>query len=290
MSFFINRLVRCISVPTNIHMPNPFVRYIIFAFSTITYDSPLVLTLAPSRNRDGWSHEPLICKGFMTRFYVRGVLCALVAISITTLLALIHPHDDYELRWMLPNSCLASCFMGIRPGVTTVEEATKLLKAHPWVNQVIMIKNSAPYQMAWTWSDKAPDFLKNAPTNPELPISGEILFDKGVASNIGFSTHLTFGDIALAWRYPDDAQLIFPALIIAPDSSVLAVISIEYQDFRVSGTLNCPYSTHIWQTPIYISVMDKSSLAVFSNAIPINGRNFLGRIRHTSHLMCSRQY
>lgn len=226
----------------------------------------------------------------MTRFLLRSSLYALAAIGMAALLALTQLSDNPQLRGLLTDSCLASCFMGVRPGVTTVEEAKTLLEAHPWVDRVIMIKNDEPYQMAWTWSDQAPDFLKSAPNTSELPYDGEILFHKGIASNIGFSTDLTFGDVALAWHYPEDAQLLFPALIIAPDSSVLAVISVEYQDFHVRGTLNCPYSSHLWQTPIFINIMEKANLLDVSNTVAIGGRNFLGRIRHTSRLMCSRQF
>jgi hypothetical protein len=208
---------------------------------------------------------------------------------MAALLALVQLSDNHQLRELLTDSCLASCFMGVRPGVTTVEEAKTLLEAHPWVDRVIMIKNDEPYQMAWTWSKQAPDFLKNASNASELPFDGEILFHKGIASNIGFTTHLTFGDIALAWHYPDDAQLLFPALIIAPDSSVLAAISVEYQDFRVRGTLYCPYSAHIWQTPVFINIMNKSNLIDVSNTVPIGGQNFLGRIRKTSRIMCNRR-
>jgi len=230
----------------------------------------------------------------MTRFYVRFMLCALVTVGFATLLVHAQPYDDYELRWLPVNNCFTACFMGIRPGKTTLEEAAKLLKAHPWVNQVVTLKEDNPYQMGWTWSDNAPPFLRNVRMNPTSPINGEIFFDKGIVSNIGFSTHLTFGDIALAWRYPDDSQLILPGLMIAPDASVLALINIEYQGFRVSGTLNCPYAMHIWQTPIRINVMannmvdfDPSTVSTF---IPVDKQNFLGSIRHASDLMCSRQY
>jgi len=225
----------------------------------------------------------------MTRFLLHSTLCTLAAIGIAALLALVQLSDNQQLRGLLADSCRASCFMGVRPGVTTVDEAKTLLNANPWVERVMMIKNDEPYQMAWTWSKQAPDFLKHASNASELPFDGEILFHEGIASNIGFSTDLTFGDIALAWHYPDDAQLLFPALIIAPDSSVLASISVEYQDFRVRGTLYCPYSAHIWQTPVFINVMNKSNLIDVSNTVPIGGQNFLGRIRKTSRMMCNRR-
>jgi hypothetical protein len=63
--------------------------------------------------------------------------CAFLRLSLplillfTAALAVIRaqPYDDHELReLLLPAGCPAPCFMGIRPGVTTVEEAVKILE------------------------------------------------------------------------------------------------------------------------------------------------------------------
>ena len=63
------------------------------------------------------------------------------------------PYDDSELRAFLtpPDGCPAPCFMGIRPGVTTAEEAYNILKAHKWTTDV----KRQPHAILWTW-DKAP--------------------------------------------------------------------------------------------------------------------------------------
>ncbi len=48
------------------------------------------------------------------------------------------PYDDSELRAFLtpPSGCAMPCFMGIRPGVTTADEAIAILEAHEWVSNV----------------------------------------------------------------------------------------------------------------------------------------------------------
>ncbi|MBA3869066.1 MAG: hypothetical protein H0X30_07925 [Anaerolineae bacterium] len=221
----------------------------------------------------------------MTRFYIRCALVALIITSLAILLVRAQPPND-DLRQMPANNCLSSCFMGIHPGVTTFEEAVKLLKAHPWVSKVT---SDDPNQLGWLWSDQAPNFLQNAAVNPVYPVNDEIIFEDGVVSTININTRLTFGDIALAWKYPDESQLVLPGLMIGEDSSVLSVINIKYEGFQVIGTLKCPYTTHIWQTPIHISITRKPN-PMFPGLMPNEGQSFLSTIRHTSYLMCSRQY
>jgi hypothetical protein len=131
--------------------------------------------------------------------------------------------------------------------------------------------------------------LRNIAPDPAFFANGRVIFDKGIVANISFDTHLTFGDIALAWRYPDESQLVLPGLMIEPDSSILAIINIAYQNFRVNGTLDCPYTAHIWQTPVHISVVYNTVMPVVSIR-PMDIPNFLGSIRRATRLMCSRQF
>jgi len=225
----------------------------------------------------------------MTRFYLRFMIYPLIVAGVVILLVCAQPHNDHDLRWLPVNNCLSACFLGIHPGKTTIEEAVKLLKAHPWISQVMPMNTRGSYRIGWFWSDDVPDFLKHTTTNPDFPADGGITFDNGVVRNIGFNTHLTFGDIALAWTYPNESQLVLPGLMIGEDSSVLAVVNIKYDDYQISGTLNCPYTTHIWQTPIHINVT-RAPNPLFLGFMPADGRSFLGSIRHTSQLMCSRQF
>src|SRR4051794_14092484 len=63
-------------------------------------------------------------------------LAILLIVLFTAVLLLIHaqPYDDHELRQLLlPEGCPAPCFMGIRPGVTTMDEALELLKKSGWI-------------------------------------------------------------------------------------------------------------------------------------------------------------
>lgn len=99
----------------------------------------------------------------MLRFY----LMLIPTILFTAILLIIHaqPYDDHELRQLLlPEGCPAPCFMGIRPGVTSMKEAVRLLRSNDWVRdlQPFNFCNAShckvkAYEIIW--SDKAPSWL-----------------------------------------------------------------------------------------------------------------------------------
>src|SRR5688572_3629883 len=87
------------------------------------------------------------------------------ALALTTLftglLGAIHlqPYDDSDVRAFVapPQDCAAPCFMGIRPGETTVGEAVDILWAHPWVDQVREFTSARGQRtIFWTWSGQQP--------------------------------------------------------------------------------------------------------------------------------------
>ncbi len=78
------------------------------------------------------------------------------------------PADDSALRELLsaPEDCAMPCFLGIRPGITTVTEATALLNAHPWIDQVQVDGYQVDGRglramgwLTWTWSAAHPDMI-----------------------------------------------------------------------------------------------------------------------------------
>ncbi len=75
----------------------------------------------------------------MRRPIIRSLCRAALLLSVVFLLPVLliraQPYDDSDLRAFLtpPEDCPAPCFMDIRPGMTTAEEAVSILDAHPWV-------------------------------------------------------------------------------------------------------------------------------------------------------------
>jgi hypothetical protein len=96
----------------------------------------------------------------MLRFYLH--LTVIPFLLLTTALLLIHaqPYDDHDLRQLLlPDGCPAPCFMGIRPGVTTVEEAIKILEASGWVDNYE--RDPILPVIRITWNRNRPSWLEN---------------------------------------------------------------------------------------------------------------------------------
>lgn len=143
----------------------------------------------------------------MTRFYLRLILVA--TILFTALLLIIHaqPYDDHELRQLLlPEGCPAPCFMGIRPGVTTMDEAVKLLRTSDWVDRLTIGESepssSRTARITWIWSEKAPYLFKLPPPHFDYGWQGFIDFDNhDVVDTVLIETNIEFGAIWLLWNY-----------------------------------------------------------------------------------------
>jgi hypothetical protein len=97
----------------------------------------------------------------MSHFYLRVV--QLPFLLLTAILLLIHaqPFDDQKVRQaLLPDDCPAPCFLGIRPGVTSGEDAMTLLQASRWVGEIDDgARGNQQGFIRWDWSDQKPNWI-----------------------------------------------------------------------------------------------------------------------------------
>ena len=92
----------------------------------------------------------------MPRFYLRLTLLPIIIFTVMLLLIRAQPYDDHELRQLLlHDECIAPCFMGIKTGVTTVDEAIKILEASGWVENMVQDTGT----MNFIWNGKQPSLL-----------------------------------------------------------------------------------------------------------------------------------
>src|SRR5437868_2844239 len=92
----------------------------------------------------------------MPRFYLRLILTPFLLFSTALLLIFAQPYDDHELRQLLiPKGCPAPCFIGIRPGVTTMEETLAILKSNQWIGDIQQHAGT----IEWTWSEASPRII-----------------------------------------------------------------------------------------------------------------------------------
>ncbi len=96
----------------------------------------------------------------LTRMFVRWTLLLSGLWLLPVLLIHVQPNNASEIRAALipPEDCATPCFMGLRPGVTTTEEAVAILNAHPWVEAYSLAKSDGGTYplLTWAWSDVAP--------------------------------------------------------------------------------------------------------------------------------------
>ena len=180
----------------------------------------------------------------MTRLYLRCAFWSLFTVSVVIIiLARAQPYDDRSLRQiLLPDDCAAPCFMGIRPGITTVNEALEILRSSGWVSAVQKQPNSN--WIIVRWNQFAPSWL----SNNELALA---TLNTGIAE-IHLPTRLSLNRIELlmgraesreisTFRGEGEGQFI-PILNYTaayPSRSMLAVIS-ETCNGLVNITLNSP--------------------------------------------------
>jgi hypothetical protein len=135
----------------------------------------------------------------MLRFLLNLSLLSstLFALAIGVIRA--QPYDDGGLRGFLFNSpgCETipddePCFIGIRPGVTTADEAVAILEAHEWVG----IVNDFGGVINWRWSGRQPFLIDDADMGTLFVGNGNIQ-----RVEIGY-TFIKLGDLSILLGIP----------------------------------------------------------------------------------------
>jgi hypothetical protein len=93
-------------------------------------------------------------------FRVSLLLTALLILPVVGIRA--RPYDDSELRRVFAplTGCVAPCFLGIQPGVTTVDEAIGILEDHVWVGEIDTATSQLDNGMiVFRWTDSTPKIL-----------------------------------------------------------------------------------------------------------------------------------
>jgi hypothetical protein len=138
----------------------------------------------------------------MTRLYLKLFLPVVLLFTAAILLIHLQPYDDTELRAFLtpPDGCPAPCFMGIRPGVTTADEAEQILKAHPWIKYVPPRPRDTTYTIEFIWNGKQPRWI-------DRNVSTGIAISDGKVIRISLFLDIPLGEFRLIYGQPDWSTL-----------------------------------------------------------------------------------
>lgn len=189
----------------------------------------------------------------MLRFYLKLILLFLITGWGIQLLICMQPHDDYDLRTLVtPDNCTMPCFMGVRPGVTTFDEALAMLQSNRWVGNVEVLNQyqsgSTSKTIYWWWNDSAPAAFDI--TWADQP--SWMREQSGLIKEINIGTSYSLADIWLMLGAP--AQGGFQ--LITRKTGLNNIVYPE-RGFRAEGVIQCPITIDkFWNTPhswIYFS-------------------------------------
>lgn len=146
----------------------------------------------------------------MPHRYLRLTLVPIVVFTVVMLLIHTQPYDNHAMReLLLPEGCPAPCFMGIRPGVTSMDEAIKLLHGNDGVAEVKQRSINNKYGfITWSWKNPKPSWTRQNAV-------GEILLTDKTVHAITIASEFMLGEIQLTLGLPDAAFTTVPQDISA---------------------------------------------------------------------------
>ncbi|HVU12248.1 MAG TPA: hypothetical protein VHD90_13275 [Phototrophicaceae bacterium] len=187
----------------------------------------------------------------MIKAYLRLTAALLLLCLIALSLIVLQPNDNAALRSFFnpPPGCAAPCFLGIRLGVTTQEEAAQILHRQPWVDTITLTSSD---MLTWTWNGQQPAFVSSYSSDAQL---GTIEFAQGVASRISLNTSIRWGDVLIARSAPDRN---FVLNAVAQDGFRYEMTFGAYRDqgFQVEAITACPIQSRddLWYSPVFIQL------------------------------------
>lgn len=181
----------------------------------------------------------------ITRLLLRWTLLLSGLFLLPLLLIRAQPDDDSDLRSLLmPEGCPAPCLMGIRPGVTTSQEAVAILEAHDWVGE-IDYRYYDPQRLhsnllSWHWSGRQPAVIDASRAGSiELAEWGGSGIQK--VAEMSIATHITFAELVLAAGPPTASWFAYDSFGVFRDLNSHAAV-FGQRAFRVSTRVQCPLS------------------------------------------------
>jgi hypothetical protein len=198
----------------------------------------------------------------MTRFLT--ILTTPMILLFAVFILFIHsqPYDDNDLHTFLtpPDDCAAPCFMGIRPGTTTVEEAIVTLAAHEWVNAPSILEANESqeiYGIRASWSGLQPDVIA---TYRDL----YLWVSDNTINSVDIITHVPLGNIWLALGTPDKQYSYIGDDRYGVPSAGYAVVYSE-KSITFATLMPCPIES-LWSSEVEMVLF-----SAFYEEIPNNG-------------------
>jgi len=135
--------------------------------------------------------------------------------------------DDEALRgFLLPTEdCPAPCWHGIRPGVSSADEAEMLLKNDPWVTSV----NRTSTHISWRWNGSQPAYI-------DANAQGILYLGSERVATMSISLSISYGEVWSLLGAPHSAILVRPA----SRSTAYQIANYSTLGVEIVSSLSCP--------------------------------------------------
>jgi len=132
----------------------------------------------------------------------------------------------------VPDGCVAPCWIGIQPEVTTAGEAIDILEAHPWIAELRTIDGmvTSDRLIQWTWSGAQPSVLDSTR-------QGQAWVRNNIVYLIELPLTARFEMVWSAYGLPD--RIYYEAASLRP-YTMQRVLSYESPALEFSSVLACP--------------------------------------------------
>jgi hypothetical protein len=178
----------------------------------------------------------------LLKIILRIIFALTAPFALLIVLTHLQPYEGSHLRALLAptEGCDAPCFIGIRPGVTTVDEAVELLSSHEWVGGI----DVDLLAIRWRWTGAQPAWI-DAREPAQIWLDGERV------TGIEFKTRLTLGDMRLTFGEPHGTDVRASSL----GGQRIRRITERYGDFQVA-TVSMSRRATRWYSPIYYRLLE----------------------------------
>ena len=184
----------------------------------------------------------------MARLLFRLALTLTITFTLFMALLRVRPYDSSDLRGLLPtahnDNCPAPCWRGIRPGITTLEEAAAILNSDAWVKDVFM----SPTLVSWAWTGAQP-------ASVDGEHHGVLWARRGIVQQVKISLNVSFGEVWLLLDQPHQGDIQLSGVTVSRPTiyraAHLAVYAYPGGILQTNSILTCPLNPGaFWNAPV----------------------------------------
>jgi hypothetical protein len=175
------------------------------------------------------------------------LMLSLVLLFTATISLLRLPLQDASPARLLltpPDGCPMPCWQGIRPGLTTADEALSILRQHAWRGRIALRYFDAAAGdgiISWLWDDPSLDSLP-------AYLGVQLRVRKGVVWNVTLPPDIPYSEVWFAFGRPSESRWSITNLLNSPHFRIEREAVYAPEGLTVNSRMRCPAKLEdLWQ-------------------------------------------